>query len=105
MNLDEITEERRKALAATIRPVDNAEVRGLGERLFPYHDDPWRESFLGFLAENPGASFYHAAAADGLQVLYCSSAKRGIWFVPGKGVGILQPRGLEMLSEIVAGAA
>jgi hypothetical protein len=73
----------------------------LGESLFPFHDHPWREKFFGFLAEHPAATFYQADLPDGAQLIYSSSHNRGIWFIPGTGVGPIQPKGLQMLSEIV----
>jgi hypothetical protein len=105
MNFDEIINERRKAVAQSIRPLGAAEAAALGESIFPYRDDPWRELFFGFLAEHPQATFHHANLPNGAQLLYSRSHNRGIWFIPGKGTGIIQEKGLKMLSDILAGAA
>jgi hypothetical protein len=35
MNLEEITEARRKAIAASIRTLNLEELKALGEKLFP----------------------------------------------------------------------
>ncbi len=59
MNMDEISDARRRELAASIHSIDLEEVKALGEKLFPACDDPWRESFFGFLAENPSETFHH----------------------------------------------
>jgi len=103
MNMDEITDARRKAVAESIRSIDFEEVKALGEKLFPSYDDPWREAFFDFLAQNPHEAFYHATTHDGIEVLYCHARSRGIWFVPHSGLGPLQPKGLKILSEVVSG--
>jgi hypothetical protein len=64
LNMEEITEARRKAIAASIRTVGLEELKALGERLFPFVDNPWREKFFGFLTEHAGATFHHAATND-----------------------------------------
>ncbi|HVE15508.1 MAG TPA: hypothetical protein VNB29_02170 [Chthoniobacterales bacterium] len=103
MNFEAITEARRKAIADSIRSISTEEVKSLGETLFPYHEDPWREAFFGFLAEHPHASFHHAKSDDGVEILYCHQENRGIWFLPKSGVGPLQARGLEIMNDAVLG--
>lgn len=103
MNIDEITEARRDAIAQSIRPIDAEEMKTLGETLFPYLDDPWRERFFAFLAQNPHEPCHHATAGNDIQVLYCHAKKNGFWFVPGHAMGPLQARGLAILNEIVGG--
>jgi hypothetical protein len=105
MNYEEILDERAAAVKESLENLSNDEVKALGERLFPYADDPWREQFLTFVAEHPGASFYHATVPGGVEILYCHSENRGIWFIPHQGVGLLQEKGLRVLSVIVSGAA
>jgi hypothetical protein len=105
MNFEEILNRRREAVIKSIRPINTVEVVALGESLFPFHDNPWREQFFGFLTEHPNATFYHADLPDGAKLLYCHTHKRGIWFIPGSGVGIIQEKGLDMLSEIVSTGA
>ncbi len=51
------------------------------------------ERFFAFLDENTGATFHHATAHDGVQFLYCNGKDKGIWFLPKKGMGPMQPRG------------
>ena len=102
-NMDEITEARSKAIAETIHPVDSRELTALGEALFPQTDHPWRERFLSFIQENAGASFYHATTNDRIHIVYCRAKEKGMWFMPGSGVGPLQPKGLAILKEIVDG--
>ena len=101
MNMDTITEARRKAVAASIHPMSTAEVASLGEKLFPFHEDPWREAFFEFLAQNPHGSFHHAETGDGVEILYCHDKGRGIWFVPKSGLGPLQATGLKLMSDAV----
>ena len=103
VNLEEITEARRKAVAASIRTISLEELRALGQQLFPYAGDVWGERFFAFLDENPGATFHHATAHDGVQIIYCPAKDKGMWFVPGTGMGPMQPKGRAILKQIVEG--
>jgi hypothetical protein len=101
LDINEITEARRKSLAQTLHAVDASQVKAIGDELFPYYDDPWREKFFGFLAEHGGATFHHGTTSDGVQFLYCHDKNRGIWFVPQVGMGPLQAKGLGIMKELV----
>jgi hypothetical protein len=103
-NLDEIALSRRAAIKETIHPISIDDLKALGESLFPSVDHPWREKFLTFLAENPGGNFYHAVTDDRIHIIYCHPQDKGIWFLPGSGVGPLQAKGLHVLKEIVGSA-
>jgi hypothetical protein len=103
LNMDEITDARRKAIAASIRPIGAEELKALGEQLFPVAADPWREKFFEFLKENAAATFHHATTHDDIQVLYCNAKDKGIWFKPGKGMGPMQSKGRGILKQIVEG--
>jgi hypothetical protein len=103
LNMEEITEARRKAVAASIRTISLAELKTLGEQLFPFVGDVWREQYFAFLDENPGATFHHATAHDGVQFLYCNAKDKGIWFLPKKGMGPMQSKGRSILKQIVEG--
>lgn len=100
MNLDEITEARRRAIAESIQPISVEELKTLGEGLFPFLDNPWREKFFAFLEENAGATFHHATTHDRVHILYCPSQEKGIWFLPGSGMGPLQAKGLQVLKAL-----
>jgi len=100
LNMSELTEARRKSLTETIRPISVEELRRLSGDLFPYVDDPWRERFMEFIEENPGASYYHGTTHDQVHIIYCSSKDKGIWFLPGSGLGPLQEKGLKIMKEI-----
>ena len=103
VNMEEITKARRKAIAESIRTISVEELKALGERLFPLMDNPWREKFFAFITENSGATFHHATAHDGVQIIYCHTKDKGIWFLPGTGMGPMQPKGLGILKAIVEG--
>ena len=103
VNLDEITEARRKSVAASIRTISLEELKALGQQLFPFAGDVWGEKFFAFLDENSGATFHHATAHDGVQFVYCNAQDKGIWFLPKKGMGPMQPRGRAILKQIVEG--
>jgi hypothetical protein len=103
-DLENLDKERRKALAKSIRTISVEELKKLGAELFRYADDPWRETFFRFIAENAGATFHHAVASDGVNFVYCREQDKGIWFLPGSGMGPLQATGRKMMKEMIAGA-
>jgi hypothetical protein len=103
INMEEITKARRKAFAESIRTISLEELKTLGERLFPLIDNPWRERFFAFITENAGSTFHHATAHDGVQIIYCHDKEKGMWFLPGTGMGPMQPKGLATLKQIVKG--
>ena len=103
LNMEEITEARRKAIAASIRTSSTEELKKLGEQIFPLVENPWRETFFTFLTENAGATFHHATTHDGVQVIYCPAKDKGMWFKPGIGMGPMQPKGRAILKQIVEG--
>jgi hypothetical protein len=76
---------------------------GVSSKLFRYADDPWREGFFRFIAENPGATFHHAVTSDGVNIVYCRDQDKGRWFLPGSGMGPLQATGRQIMKEMIAG--
>lgn len=103
-DLENLDKERRKAMAKSIRTISVEELKKLGGELFRYADDPWRETFFRFIAENAGATFHHAVASDGVNFVYCRDQDKGIWFLPGSGMGPLQATGRKVMQEMIAGA-
>lgn len=103
LTIEEIHEARRKSIEETIHTVSVEELRSLGEGLFPYLDHPWREKYFTFLTENAAATFHHAITEDRFHIIYCHAQGKGMWFIPGSGMGPLQEKGLKALSEIVEG--
>jgi len=101
LDINSITDERRKAIEQTIESVGPDQLKKVGDELFRYFDDPWREKYFQFIHENSGSSFYHASTKDGIQFLYCHDKNRGIWFIPGTGLGPLQAAGLAILKHTV----
>ena len=73
-----IDDERRKAIAKSIRIISVEELRKLGGEMFDEPDRPWRQTFLGFIAEHPGATFYHASAGEGVVFIYCRDEDKGL---------------------------
>lgn len=100
--LDEALEARRKWVRETIHPVTLEELQALGEERFVIATDPWAEAYRKFLAEHPTDRYYLATTREGAEVVYCRDADRAIWFLPGKGMGIVRPRGIEILRDAVA---
>jgi len=102
-DLENLDKERRKAITKSIRTISVEELKALGEQIFRFADDPWREAFFRFIAENPGATFHHAVMSDGVNLVYCRDKDKGIWFLPGSGLGALQATGRKAMSEIIRG--
>ena len=100
-DLETLTKERRKAIAKSIRTVDTEELKKIGEEIFRYAEDPWREAFFRFIAENPGATFHHAVTSDNVNIVYCRDKDKGMWFLPGSGMGPLQARGKKVMKEMI----
>lgn len=103
IDIDNITEERRKSVAKSIRAAGLEELKELGDEVFHDLDDPRRDEFFRFIEDNKDATIYHAVASDGVHMLYCSDKDKGIWFLPGSGKGILSPTGRQMMKEAAAG--
>ena len=103
IDIESLNEERREAIAKSIRPISVEELEKLGHELFRYADDPWREAFFGFIAENKGATFHHAVTHDGVNIVYCRDKDKGIWFLPGSGKGPLQERGRQVMKDMIEG--
>jgi len=101
LDTESITDARRKAIQQTIEPIGIEELKSLGEKVFPFLDHPWRQTFFQFLEENSGSTFYHATTNDQVEIIYCPDKVKGMWFLPQGGAGPLQARGLRILKEIV----
>jgi hypothetical protein len=97
-----IDNERRKAIAKSIRIISVEELKKLGEEIFDSPDRPWRETFLQLITENPLGTFYHASAGEGLIVLYSPDANKGLWYLPGSGIGPLSEGGRQLMKEVIA---
>ena len=98
---DNTMENRRVAVRKTIRPATLEELRELGAKRFPLVTDPWFERFSEFIKQHASAKFFRAETSEGAEIVYCKDTGQGVWFLPGKGMGIIQPKGLQMLAEVV----
>src|SRR5215472_4124846 len=92
-----IDAERRKAIAKSIRVISIEELKKLGEEMFDAPDRPWRQTFLQLIAENPGSTFYHASAGEGVIFLYARDQDKGLWYLPGSGLGPLSEEGRQLM--------
>ena len=97
-----IDNERRKAIAKSIRIISVEELKKLGEEMFDEPDRPWRQTFLSLTAENPGATFYHASAGEGVVFLYSRDGDKGLWYLRGSGIGPLSVGGRQLMREAIA---
>ena len=93
--------ERRKAIAKSIRTISVEELKKLGEEIFDEPDRPWRQTFLSLIAENPGATFHHASAGEGLIFLYIRDKDKGLWYLPGSGIGPLSEGGRQLMRKAI----
>lgn len=94
-------ETRRAIVRKTIRPVTYEELKVLAEKRFSVATDPWCMRFNEFLQSHKNSRFYRAEAPGSAEIIYCRDGEMGVWFLPGSGMGIIQPKGLQMLAEIV----
>jgi hypothetical protein len=97
-----IDNERRKGIAKSIRIISVEELKKLGEEIFDSPDRPWRQTFLSLIAEHPGATFYHASAGEGVIFLYARDEDKGLWYLPGSGIGPLSVAGRQLMKEAIA---
>jgi hypothetical protein len=100
-DIDTINEERRKAVAKSIRTISVEELKKLGEEIFDSPDHPWRETYQRLISENPGFTFYQADAGEGVIFLYSRDQDKGLWCLPGSGMGPLSPSGRQMMREAI----
>lgn len=101
--VDQTKAGRIAAVRKTIRPITPAELGQLGEQLFPIATDPWCERYHKFITDHKDAHFLRAETGNGASIIYCRESASGFWFLPGTGMGMIQPNGLKVLAEIVAG--
>ena len=97
-----IDKERRKAIAKSIRIISVEELKKLGEEIFDDPGRPWRQTFLQLIEENPGGTFHHADAGEGVIFLYSRDIDKGLWCLPGSGLGPLSEAGRQMMKEASA---
>ena len=96
-----IDDRRRKAIAKSIRIISIEELEKLGEEIFDDPDRPWRDAFLQFIAEHPGATFYHASAGGGVIFVYSRDGDKGLWYLPGSGLGPLSEVGRQLMKKAI----
>ena len=99
--VEAIDNERRKAIEKSIRTISVEELEKLGEEIFDSPDRPWRQTFLSLIAENPRATFYHASAGEGVIFLYSRDNDKGLWYLPGSGIGALSEAGRQIMKEAI----
>ena len=101
VDIETINKERRKAITKSIRIISVEELKKLGEEIFDSPDRPWRQTFLSLIAEHPGATFYHASAGEGVIFLYPRDQDKGLWYLPGSGMGPLSVAGRQIMKEAI----
>ena len=102
VDVDKIDDDRRKSVTKSIRIINVEELKRLAEEIFHSPDDPWKQTLLELIAENPGATFYHADAGEGIVFLYCRDVDKGLWYLSGSGMGPLSARARQIMNEAIA---
>lgn len=98
---DQTLENRKLMIRKTIRRAEISDLRALGDKYFKVVTDPWCEHYNKFLQEHAAARYYQAETPEGAEIAYCRDTEQGVWFLPDSGMGVIQPRGLGFLKEIV----
>jgi len=101
VDVETIDEQRRKAITKSIRIISIEELEKLGEEMFDEPDRPWRQAFLSFIAEHPGATFHHASAGGGVIFVYSRDNDKGLWYLPGSGIGPLSEGGRQLMRKAI----
>jgi hypothetical protein len=101
VDIDKIDDDRRKNVIKSIRIINLEELKKLAEEIFHSPDDPWKQTLLQLIAENPAATFYHADAGEGVTFLYCQDVDKGLWYLFGNGMGPLTGRGQQMMKDAI----
>jgi hypothetical protein len=99
-----IDKERRNTIAKSIRIISVEELKKLGEEIFDSPDRPWRQAFLQLIEEHPGGTFHYADAGQGVIFLYSRDGDKGLWYLPGSGLGPLSEGGRQLMKEAIAAA-
>lgn len=97
-----IDNERREAIAKSIRIISVGELKKLGDEIFDAPDRPWRQTFLQLIEEHPGGTFHHADAGQGVIFLYSRDDDKGLWYLPRSGLGPLSEGGRRLMKEAIA---
>ncbi len=101
VDVETIDEQRRKAITKSIRIISIEELEKLGEEMFDEPDRPWRQAFLSFIAEHPGATFHHASAGGGVIFVYSRDGDKGLWYLQGSGIGPLSEGGRQLMRKAI----
>ena len=101
-DFDKLSKDRREAISNSLRVVSAEELKQIGNEIFRFADDPWRDAFFQFIAQNPHATYHHAVTSDNVNIVYCREKDKGMWFLPGSGMGPLQERGRKTMKELAA---
>jgi len=105
VDIDKIDDDRRNSVMKSMRTMNGEELKKLAEDIFHSPDDPWRQTLLKLIAENPGATFYQADAREGVMFLYGRDIDKGLWYLSGSGMGPLSARARQMMKEAIGKAS
>src|SRR6266508_3084317 len=102
VDVETIDKQRRKAITKSIRIISIEELKKLGEEMFDEPDRPWRQPFLEFIADHPRTTFHRASVGDSFVFLYSRDGDKGLWYLPGSGIGPLSEGGRQLMRDAIA---
>ena len=102
VDMETLSEERRRAIQETLQSMTAAELRKLVKDLSDFEGDPWQENFLRAVETHPGESFYRAVIQEGVIILYFPGEDTGVWLLPGSGMGPLPEEAKRHMKEAIA---
>jgi Fe-S-cluster formation regulator IscX/YfhJ len=102
IDMDNVSEERRKAIQESMQSMPVAELRKVVKELSEFEGDPSQEKLLEVIETHPEESFYRAVTQEGAVILYCPGEDTGVWFLPGSGMGPLPEEAKRHMKEAMA---
>ena len=102
VDMETLSEERRRALQESLESMTVAELRNVVKGLSDFEGDPSQESLVRVIEAHPQASFYRAVTQEGAVILYCPGEDTGVWFLPGSGMGPLPEEAKRHMKEAIA---
>ena len=104
LDIQTITEARRKAIQQSLRSISIDELNKIAEdHQEEFLSDPWREKFLRLITKHPEMSFYHAVLPEGVFIVYCRDEDFGLWILAGSGMGPLPEEAKRLMKEAIGG--
>ena len=103
VDMETLSEERRKALQESLQSMTVAELRKIVKELSDFEGDPWQENFVSVLSRRIRRQAFIAQSRRKAQSYFTVLVKiRGVWFLPGSGMGPLPEEAKRHMKEAIA---